>query len=107
MVLYSFIPYIRTEDEFELKKVQNNEDFMKIFKWYQTQIQKLSQMFNIPIQQISFISNKIYFISKENISTYVIEDFIDPDSDGNYPITLSDNQEYLIFGKDLHIIKHT
>jgi hypothetical protein len=107
MVLYSFIPYIRTEDDFELKKVQNNTDFMKVFKWYQIQIQKHSQMFNIPIQQVSYVSNKIYFISKENISSYVLEDFIDPDSDGNYPLILSDQQNYLVFGKELSIIDHS
>ena len=53
-----------------------------------------------------FLSNQIYFESNEDIEPYLLEDFIDPDNDGNYPIILSDNQEYLIFGKELNIIKH-
>ncbi len=107
MVLYSFVPYIRNGNEFEPKKVQNKDDFMKVFNWYHNQINELSHICNIPIKQISYVSHKIYFISNENIGLYALEDFIDPDSDGNYPITLSDNQEYLIFGKELNIINHS
>ncbi len=99
MVLYSFVPYIRTENEIELKKIENKDDFMKVFAWYQNQINSVSQICEIPISNIYHLSNQIYFESNEDIDPYLLEDFIDPDSDGNYPLTLSDNQLYLIFGK--------
>jgi hypothetical protein len=105
MVTYSFIPYIRTEDERKLKKVNNNEDFMKIFDWFKDQINDLSEIFEIPISNIHYSSNMIYFSSENDIEEYTLEDFIDPDKDGNYPITLSDNKLYLIFGKELNIIQ--
>ena len=107
MVLYSFIPYIRTENDFELKNVQNNKDFMKIFEWYQTQIHFVSQICEITISNMYHLDNQIYFESNEDIDPYLLEDIIDPDNDGNYPITLYDNQLYLIFGKNLHIMNHS
>ena len=107
MVLYSFIPYIRGENDITLKKVENNDDFLKIFHWYQIQINKLSEIFDIEIKMISHVSNKIFFVSKQKINDDLLEDFVDPDSDGNYPIILSDNQNYLIFGKDISVIDHS
>lgn len=110
MVFYSFIPYIRGEDDVSLKKVDDldYEDFLKIFDWYKIQINKLSHIFDIEIKNISYVLHKkIYFVSKQRIHKYLLEDFIDPDSDGNYPLILSDNQNYLIFGKEISIIDHS
>lgn len=118
MVLYSFIPYIKYENDSNLKKVydlrydsirvENNEDFLKIFHWYQIQINKLSHIFDIEIKNISYVLHKkIYFVSKQRIHEYLLEDFIDPNSNGNYPLILSDNQNYLIFGKEIYIIDHS
>ncbi len=107
MVLYSFTPYIKGEDDLNLKKVVNHDDFLKIFHWYQIQINKLSKIFNIEIQIISHVSNKIYFVSNQKIDDILLEDFVDPDNDGNYPITLSDQLNYLIFGKNISIIDHS
>jgi hypothetical protein len=109
MVLYSFIPYIKGENDFNLKKVDdlNYEDFLKIFDWYQIQINKLSKIFHIEIKIISHISNKIYFVSNQKIDDILLEDFVDPDSDGNYPIILSDQRNYLVYGKNISIIDHS
>ncbi len=106
MVLYSFTPHIKGAYEFGLKKVENNDDFLKIFDWYKIRLNDVSEIFDVKIDMISHESNKIYFTSKQYIDALTLEDLVDPDSDGNYPIILSDNKTYLIFGKDISVDDH-
>ncbi len=104
MPTYSFEPCLLAN--FEHYTIES-EYMDTILQWYKNQIKLLCDDEDAVFPEIKIINmyvrnGRIYFESINEINEFDLETLIDPDSDGNDPITL-DGDTYLVCGNDFRI----
>ncbi len=96
---YTFTPFL-----FENRTFWDvPEEYRKnVLDWYDDKIRSYANDEDIHVFNIYYEKDEISFEIDKCINTIVLESFVDPDSDGNYPIEI-DNITYLIIGKNYYL----
>ena len=104
MVKYAFTPYLMKDCKFI--PVSQNQ-MTDIVTWYKARMRSViscEDFSHIQLLNVSSEHDKIIFEINQRIHSIMVESFVDPDDDGNHPITLNQT-EYLVIGKNYYEVR--